>query len=77
MTLAEAMGREAENASAFEASILTAAATPLVARAFWLWVWPSIKDERLKVSVWVFRPSVRVSALKPYFERIFGPEVFD
>lgn len=46
--------------------------TRAIARAFWVYVWPRIKDDRLKVSVWFLRPSVKVVALKPFFELVFG-----
>lgn len=46
--------------------------TRAIARAFWAYVWPRIKDDRLKVSVWIFNPSVKVAALKPFFALIFG-----
>lgn len=49
------------------------AATAAIARAFWAYVWPTIKDDRLKVTIWFLRPSVRLAALKPWFELVFGP----
>lgn len=48
------------------------ALTDAIARAFWVYVWPGIQDDRLKVSLWFLRPSVRVAALRPFFELIFG-----
>lgn len=48
------------------------AATRAIAGAFWAYVWPRIKDDRLKVSIWFLRPSVKVAALKPFFALIFG-----
>lgn len=47
-------------------------ATAAIAQAFWAYVWPRIKDDRLKVSIWFLRPSVKVVALKPWFELVFG-----
>jgi len=44
-----------------------------IARAFWRFTWPRIRDERLQVRVWILRPSVRVAALQPWFELVFGP----
>ena len=44
----------------------------LVADVFWRRVWPQIEGERLRLTVWVLRPSVRVAALRPLFVRIFG-----
>lgn len=44
----------------------------MAADAFWLHVWPRIEDERLRLTVWFLRPSVRVQALRPLFVRIFG-----
>lgn len=44
----------------------------LIAKAFWSDVWPRIKDERIKVKVWVFRPSARVEALRWVFVKVFG-----
>lgn len=46
--------------------------TDAIARAFWTYVWPGIKDDRLKVRLWFLRPSVKVAALQPFFEMIFG-----
>lgn len=48
--------------------------TGFLAAAFWSQVWPRIKDERIKVRVWVFRPSARIGALKWVFEKVFGPQ---
>lgn len=48
-------------------------ATAAIAAAFWAYVWPSIKDDRLKVTIWFLRPSVRVRAVQPWFEMVFGP----
>lgn len=70
----------AEAAFDFEASASPAiadaatreAVTTAIARSFWTYVWPRIKDDRLKVSVWFLRPSVRVSALQPLFALVFG-----
>lgn len=49
------------------------AATAAIARAFWLYVWPRIRDDRLKVAIWFLRPSVRIRALQPWFAMVFGP----
>lgn len=48
------------------------ATTAAIAKAFWAYVWPRIKDDRLKVRLWFLRPSVKVGALRPWFELIFG-----
>lgn len=47
--------------------------TGAIAAAFWTYVWPEIRDDRLKVSIWFLRPSVRIAALQPWFEMVFGP----
>lgn len=49
-------------------------AAALLRTMFWQGVWPRIKDERLTVTVWFLRPSLKVSALHPLFERIFGAD---
>lgn len=49
-------------------------AAALLRTAFWQGIWPRIQDERLSITVWFLRPSVRVAALKPLFERIFGDD---
>ena len=49
-------------------------AAALLRTAFWQGVWPRIKDERLTVTVWFLRPSLKVAALHPLFVRIFGED---
>lgn len=44
----------------------------LIAEAFWAKVWPAIKDERIKVQLWIFRPSARIEALRWVFVKVFG-----
>ncbi len=76
------MLRDAADAAAFdlttshlftqETEALRQETTQAIARAFWTYVWPRIKDDRLKVSIWFLRPSVKVSALRPFFALIFG-----
>lgn len=58
----------AETASASD-TILRAA----VGAAFWRW-FHNNKARRLKVRVWLFRPSVRVEALRELFVLLFGAD---
>jgi len=44
----------------------------LIAPVFWGW-YERHKRDRLKVRVWFLRPSVRIEALRPFFEQLFGP----
>lgn len=55
-----------------ESGALDGVLLQLAADTFWRHVWPRIKDERLRLTVWFLRPSVRVAALYPLFVRIFG-----
>ena len=50
------------------------AATWQLKRVFWSVIWPAIKDQKVQVKWGWFRPSIPVSALKPLFETIFGPD---
>lgn len=45
-----------------------------IKRVFWTVIWPAIKDQKVQVKWGWFRPSIPVSALKPLFEQVFGPE---
>lgn len=44
-----------------------------VAAMFWAWFRLNA-ERRLKVRVWIFRPSVKVAALAELFTWLFGPD---
>ena len=44
----------------------------LVAKEFWKW-FVTHSNDRIKVKVWIFRPSVKVRELEPLFLMLFGP----
>lgn len=50
------------------------AATEQLKLVFWRVIWPAIRDQTLTVKWGWFSPTVRVRALKPLFERVFGPD---
>lgn len=77
MLLSEAAEVAASRASGLVDTLLTEPtirrrALDLIADAFWSSIWPQIRHERIKVNLWLFRPSARVEALRFVFVRIFG-----
>lgn len=76
MLLREAVDFAAMQSAPWDASFREeehrAGVSRAIAAAFWTFVWPGIREERLKLSIWFIRPSVKVAALKPFFERVFG-----
>lgn len=48
-------------------------ASSILRDAFWTRIWPHIKDDTIQVKVWFLKPSLKVAALQPLFERVFGP----
>lgn len=46
-----------------------------LAAAAWRW-FAGHAGDRVKVSLWIFRPSARVRALRPLFEWLFGPDPY-
>lgn len=43
----------------------------IIAPAFWLW-YERHKKDRVKAKLWIFRPSVKIEALRPFFVALFG-----
>ena len=77
MVLRHLMNTAAGDARAWPSSLRHASqrdrASMMLADAFWTRIWPHIKDDTIQVKVWFLKPSLTVSALRPLFERVFGP----
>lgn len=58
-------------ASTHSNDAIQALAKALLARSLWKWFLANA-DRRVKVKVWIFRPSVRIGELRELMELIFG-----
>lgn len=52
--------------------VIQAIAKAVMARAAWKWFGENA-DRRIKIKVWIFRPSVKVGELRDLLEWLFGP----